>query len=50
MLELRPPHLLLRPLGPVASFRVMERLGMTRVGERIVGPRRVRALYYRLTR
>ena len=37
-------------LGNEASFRVMERLGMTRVGERLVGPRRVRALYYRLMR
>ncbi|WNG38374.1 GNAT family N-acetyltransferase [Archangium violaceum] len=37
-------------LDNAASFRVMERLGMTRVGERIVGPRQVRALYYRRTR
>jgi ribosomal-protein-alanine N-acetyltransferase len=37
-------------LPNAASFRVMERLGMTRVGERVVGPRQVRALYYRLTR
>ncbi len=37
-------------LDNAASFRVMERLGMTRVGERVVGPRQVRALYYRLTR
>ncbi len=37
-------------LDNAASFRVMERLGMTRVGERLVGPRRMRALYYRLTR
>ncbi|OJH41889.1 GNAT family N-acetyltransferase [Cystobacter ferrugineus] len=37
-------------LDNAASFRVMERLGMTRVGERLVGPRHVRALYYRLTR
>ncbi len=37
-------------LDNAASFRVMERLGMTPVGERLVGPRRVRALYYRLTR
>lgn len=37
-------------LDNAASFRVMERLGMTRVGERLVGPWQVRALYYRLTR
>jgi RimJ/RimL family protein N-acetyltransferase len=37
-------------LDNAASFRVMERLGMTRVGERVVGPQRVRALYYRRTR
>ncbi|HYO72290.1 MAG TPA: GNAT family N-acetyltransferase [Archangium sp.] len=37
-------------LPNVASFQVMERLGMTRVGERLVGPRRVRALYYRRSR
>jgi RimJ/RimL family protein N-acetyltransferase len=37
-------------LDNAASFRVMERLEMTRVGERLVGPRRVRALYYRRSR